>query len=114
MTNENRFKQAMAALAAVYQNSLQAEQIMMYWETLGGYNPDYLDDAVKLHIADVDKGEWFPKPSQLIRYIKPMIERDKRQLEQSKQLANRIERKESTPADKQRINDLLKGLMNEI
>jgi hypothetical protein len=114
MNNENRFKQAMAALAAVYQNTLQSEQMMMYWEILGGYNPDYLDRAVKLHMADVDKGEWFPKPSQLNKYIKPMIEHDKRQLEQSKQLANRIELKESTPADKKRINEMLKGLINEI
>tara|TARA_R110000772_G_scaffold43692_2_gene100676 strand:- start:7752 stop:8102 length:351 start_codon:yes stop_codon:yes gene_type:complete len=114
MNNENRFKQAMAALAAVYQNTLQSEQMMMYWETLGGYNPNYLDRAVKLHIADTDQGKWFPKPAHLIGYIKPMIQHDNRQLEQSKQLANRIERKESTPADKKRINEMLKGLINEI
>ena len=114
MTNENRFKQSMAAMVAVYQNSLQTEQMMMYWDALGGYNPDYLDKAVKLHIADVDKGEWFPKPSQLIKHIKPMIEQEKRKIEQTNQLINRIERKPVSAEDKKRISKMLKGLMNEI
>ena len=114
MTNENRFKQAMAALAAVYQNSLQAEQMMMYWETLGSFNPDHLDNAVKLHLADSDQGKWFPKPAHLIGYIKPMIEQDKRKIEQTNQLTNRIERKPVSAEDKKRISKMLKGLMNEI
>ena len=114
MTNENRFKQAMAALAAVYQNVLQPEQILMYWETLGRFNPNHLDSAVKLHIADSGEGKWFPKPAHLIGHMKPMIEQEKRQLEHTNQLANRIERKESTPADKKRISEMLKGLMDEI
>ena len=104
----------MAVLAAVYQNVLQPEQIVMYWETLGSFNSNYLDRAAREHIADPDQGKWFPKPAHLIGHMKPMIEQEKRQLEHTNQLANRIERKESTPADKKRISEMLKGLMDEI
>lgn len=82
MTNGNRFKQAMAALAAVYQNAMQAEQIAIYWDALGRFNPDHLDKAVKAHIADTKEGKWFPKPAHLIGHINELMaaEKDAEQL----------------------------------
>ena len=43
-----------------------------------------------------------------------MIEQDKRKIEQTNQLTNRIERKPVSAEDKKRISKMLKGLMNEI
>ena len=114
MTNENRFKETMLWLATACDHTLGAERMSIYWDVLGMFNPDYLAKAARLHIQDPVDGKWFPKPAHLIGHMKPMIEQEKRQLEQTNQLANRIERKESTPADKKRISEMLKGLMDEI
>ena len=113
MTNENRFKQAMAALAAVYQNALQPERIVMYWETLNRFNPDYLDNAVKLHIADPVDGKWFPKPAHLIGHINEMMAAEKRRGAAALDDVKRIERAERQPVteeQKARVAELIKGL----
>lgn len=109
MDNQNRFKQAMAALAAVYQNAMQNEQILMYWEALQGFKPDHLDLAVKAHIADPEHGQWFPKPAHLIKYIAQYVQADKirAEIENPKP---RLARLEATPEQKQQIRAMIEGL----
>lgn len=109
MTNENRFKQAMAALASIYQNTLQAEQVAMYWKVLGKFNPDHLDKAVELHIADKVDGKWFPKPAHLIMYIHSMMEKDRNTAARIAQ-QNRIPHKPPSEEDKARFSALLQEL----
>lgn len=113
MTNQNRFKQAMAGLAAVYQNVLQSEQMAMYWDALGRFNPDHLDKAVKLHIADPKDGKWFPKPAHLISHINEMMAAEKRRGAIAHDDVRRLERAERQPAteeQKARVKELIKGL----
>jgi hypothetical protein len=113
MTNENRFKQAMAALAAVYQNAMQAEQIAIYWDSLGRFNPDHLDKAVKLHIADTKDGKWFPKPAHLISHINELMAAEKRRGAIAHDEVKRLERAERQPAteeQKARVKALIEGL----
>lgn len=114
MDNQNRFKQAMAALAAVYQNAMQNEQILMYWEALQGFKPDHLDLAVKDHIADTEQGQWFPKPAQLISHIRKYEARDKSVRSHQLQLENRKPVVAPSEEQKAKIREMLKGLKNEL
>ena len=109
MNNENRFKQAMAALAAVYQNTLQAEQVAMYWKVLGKFNSDHLDKAVELHIADASEGKWFPKPAHLIEHIQAMVSREKSKVQRIAQ-QNQIPHKAMSEEEKARMREMFKGL----
>lgn len=79
MSNDIRFKQSMAALAAVYQNNITPEMIKVYWQHLGSQNPDHLEMAINSHIDNPNDGKYFPKPAHLISYIneiKAKIKRD--------------------------------------
>lgn len=110
MMDENRFKQALAVLATVYSSKeLQPELIHIYWQTLGGSNPDHLDQAVKAHIADPEHGQWFPKPAHLIKYIAQYVQADKirAEIENPKP---RLAKLEATPQQKQEIRAMIEGL----
>jgi len=109
MDNENRFKQAMAALASIYQNTLQAEQVAMYWKVLGKFNPDHLDEAITLHVSDPADGKWFPKPAHLIGHIKIMQDQDKRNTAYIAQ-QNQLPHKPPSEEDKARFSAILKEL----
>ena len=113
MTNENRFKQAMAALAVTYDKALEPARIEMYWKALNGFNPDYLDKAVALHIADKSEGKWFPMPAHLISHIEEMMAAEKRRGAAALDDVKRIERAERQPVteeQKARVAELIKGL----
>jgi len=109
MGNENRFKQSMAALVAVYQNVLQPETIAIYWDALGRFNPDHLDKAVRAHIADTKEGKWFPKPANLISFIKQCEERD-RQHQEIVKASHRIEKAPPTDEQRKMVRDMIKEL----
>jgi hypothetical protein len=102
----------MAALASIYQNALQAEQVAMYWEVLGKFNPDYLDAAVKLHISDEVEGKWFPKPAHLIGHMNKMIGKQKRIDYHANILLASSKPKPKPPTEKQKadIAEMIKQL----
>jgi hypothetical protein len=114
MNNQDNFKTVMATIGAVYDKDLSAELLQIYWQSLGGFDAGHLAKALKLHIDDPVEGRFCPKPAHLIAHIKPMQEAAKRKIAFDSQMNNRIERKEKTPADKKRIGDMIKGLLNEI
>lgn len=109
MSNENRFKQSMAVLVSVYNNNLTPEMIQIYWQVLGGCNPDHLDRAVKAHIADSQEGKWFPKPAHLIGYIAGYVASDKNRQAIENPPA-RLERYKPSEAGKIRIREMIEGL----
>lgn len=107
--NEQRFKQALAVLATVYNNELKPELIHIYWEVFKSCNPDHLDRAVKAHIADPEHGQWFPKPAHLMKYITGYVAADKTRYE-IENPKPRLAKMKPTEEQKQKIKEMIEEL----
>jgi hypothetical protein len=63
------FKKGMMMLAEVYRVEVNQAQMSIYWDALENLGIDEFLVAIRRHIGDLDQGQWFPKPANLIKQV---------------------------------------------
>ncbi len=56
-------------LAEVYTRSLTEGQLSLYFDVLSKYQLEEVYRAIHAHVSDPERGQFFPKPADLIRFI---------------------------------------------
>jgi hypothetical protein len=75
-------KQAVArellACGSIYNRAATKELVEIYADCLAAYSPEQITTAFRSHIADPDRGQFFPKPADLIAQLKavPRVTRE--------------------------------------
>jgi hypothetical protein len=75
-------KQAVArellACGSIYNRAATKELVEIYADCLAAYSPEQVTKAFRSHIADPDRGQFFPKPADLIAQLKtvPRVSRE--------------------------------------
>ncbi len=65
----SRFTTIMAGIGELYGKNISALLTDIYWRTLKGYEFEDVQKAFQAHIINPDCGQFFPKPSDIVRYI---------------------------------------------
>ncbi len=63
------FSGAITGLGEMYNRSVSAQLIAMYWMALKQYEYNTVSKAVQRHYSDPEKGAFFPKPGDIILWI---------------------------------------------
>ena len=58
------------ACGSVYNRAATKELVEIYAECLAGYSPEQVSQAFRRHISDPERGQFFPKPADLIAKLK--------------------------------------------
>ena len=71
MTPQDRepFAKALAALGEVYDKLISEALAELLWEDLADYELPVVLEAMRRHRRDPDQGRFFPKPSDLLRWL---------------------------------------------
>lgn len=69
MNPENRFANALSALAEYYGKELSLGVIALYWQGLSQYPIADIEAAIGRHIQNPDSGQWMPKIADIVRML---------------------------------------------
>lgn len=64
-----KFAQALGGIAEVYGKDLTEAGLTAWWNTLLGYDFDQVSRALNRHTRDAERGQWMPKPADIVRQI---------------------------------------------
>ena len=70
MADRLHFKSLMLKLGLVYDREVTAELAAVYFEDLGHFTNEELDEMVRSHRRDTECGQFFPKPANLLAKAK--------------------------------------------
>lgn len=74
------FSKLLDGLELIYDKALTVELKRLYWGALAGMEWAQLERSVAAHVADKERGRWFPKPADLWFQWERMQQRDARPL----------------------------------
>jgi hypothetical protein len=63
---------AFASCSAIYNRPVDRALVDIYAAALGQYSPEQVDAAFRRHQVDVERGQFFPKPADLVYQIKTL------------------------------------------
>lgn len=63
------FLQVLTGLSVLYQQPFNAVLIDLYWQALQRFAFKDVKSALEAHISDPDKGQYLPKPADVVRYL---------------------------------------------
>lgn len=63
------FFELLTIVGDTYGRQLSEGVLMLYWQTLAGYELAEIRQAVGFHMQNPDSGQFFPKPADIIRMI---------------------------------------------
>jgi len=67
--NLAEFTELLATVSALYRVPLSDKSLELYWSTLKSFEWKAVKVAFQKHLMDPDKGQYFPKPADVVRYI---------------------------------------------
>lgn len=67
--NLAEFTEWLARMSALYRVPLSEDAFELYWDTLKPFEWKAVKIAFRKHLLDPDKGQYFPKPADVVRYI---------------------------------------------
>ena len=67
--NRERFAKALLATFEIYSKELSEVVVKVWWAALKPYNVDDVCSALTKHISDPERGQFAPKPADVIRFL---------------------------------------------
>lgn len=67
--DKENFAMLLTGLAETYGKSISEGVLGIWWDVLKTYDLSDVQRAISDHMRDADKGQWMPKPADLIRQI---------------------------------------------
>ena len=64
-----KFTAAVAGLASFYGVELSHMALGIYWDTLREHELKPLQNAMRCHVKDPERGRWMPRPADIIRHL---------------------------------------------
>lgn len=64
-----QFAQALGGIAEVYGKDLTEAGLSVWWNTLSRYGIEQVKRALNQHTMDVERGQFMPKPADIVRQI---------------------------------------------
>lgn len=68
--DRKRFLAELLAVHGLYDKALTEIQIRLWCDTLAGQDTDAVCRALQAHVADTDRGQFCPKPADILRVIR--------------------------------------------
>ncbi len=65
----SKFTTMMAGVGELYGKTISAQLTDIYWRALKNYELQDVQRAFQAHVHNPDKGQFFPKPADVVRYI---------------------------------------------
>lgn len=65
-----RFGLALTACAELYGRTLSEGAMALWWQALAEFDIDAVERALRGHVADTDRGQYMPKPADVIRQLR--------------------------------------------
>lgn len=63
------FREKLTIIGVMYNREVSDHFIEIYWDVLKGYEITDVSSAFASHMKDADSGQYFPKPSDIVRLI---------------------------------------------
>lgn len=68
-SDQERFFSLWEIVTEDVKNPPSEEKLLLYWRALEPYNIEQIERAMMAHIRDPERGQYVPKPSDLVRHI---------------------------------------------
>ncbi|RUM90721.1 MAG: hypothetical protein DSZ27_08505 [Thiomicrospira sp.] len=66
-TDVKAFSELLTRVGKLYKRSVDTDIIGMYFRSLSSLSFEEVEKAIDSHMADTDKGQYFPKPADIMR-----------------------------------------------
>lgn len=67
--DKTRFAELVTAIAEIYGKSMSQAGLKLWWSALERFSYEQVEAAMTRHSQDADRGQWMPKPADIVRQI---------------------------------------------
>lgn len=68
--DKENFAKLVISICEIYEKKFSKSQMVLYWRVLKIFSYEEVEEAFFNHVSDTENGSFFPKPSQVVFFIK--------------------------------------------